>query len=170
MFSLIRVQICMQNQLVSARELARAAGLINSLALVLDKNALIHTKLFFAEVKEYMHHRYQWDRKFKLKPNTKQCLRYSLQKLSVKNLHAKLGQAEPNLVIYSDASAIAAQHTSTRTWPQEYKCVKVTPYSHKTVLSELDGSRSSEELHTERSKNHRSRFARASGTAKRKIH
>ncbi len=105
MLALTRVQMCVQKQLVSARELARAAGLINSLALVLGKNALIHTKLFFAEVKEYVHHRYQWDRKFKLKPNTKQCLRYWLQKLAVENLQAKLGQAEPNLVIYSDASA-----------------------------------------------------------------
>ncbi len=100
-----RVRICLQKPLVSARELARAAGLINSLALVLGRNALIHTKLFFAEVHTYVHNKYQWDTKFRLKPKTLQCLQYWLQVLSTKNIHAKLGQQQPTIVLYSDASA-----------------------------------------------------------------
>ncbi len=98
---------CLRRKKVSARELCKAAGLINSLAMVIGNKVVIQTKQFYLESNAHVQTKFHWDNKFRMSMATKNTVQFWIRELKSESFERSFVSAELETVAYSDASGVA---------------------------------------------------------------
>ncbi len=101
------LKTCLSRDKVSARQLCRAAGLINSLALVIGNKAVIRTKQFYIESKQHVKTRFHWDNRFRMSNATSSTIKFWLRELKNETFERSFLSSESVAVAFSDASGVA---------------------------------------------------------------
>ncbi len=101
------LRMCLSRNKVSARQLCRAAGLINSLALVVGNKAVIRMKQFYIKSKQYVKTRFHWDNRFRMSDTTSSTIMFWLRELKNETFERSFLSSESVAVAFSDASRVA---------------------------------------------------------------
>ncbi len=96
--------ICAKERL-TARELLRFAGLVNSMSVVIGSKAYIKTKPLFQEVCRFAHGRHGWDVKRNISSETRNCLKYWIKELKSLSFETPIDKEKSAVILFSDASA-----------------------------------------------------------------
>ncbi len=101
------LRACLNRTKVTARQLCKAAGLINSLALVIGNKAVIKTKQFYLKSKAHVKTRFHWDNRFRMAPATASTVMFWIRELEAESFECSIVTSASLAVAFSDASAVA---------------------------------------------------------------
>ncbi|MCP4605812.1 MAG: hypothetical protein GY847_35710, partial [Proteobacteria bacterium] len=92
---------------VTARQLIRFAGQVNSMAVVIGPMAYIQTKQFFRDVVMVAGGKFGWDRMVPVSDATASCLRFWRNLFEQGSFERSIHQPTEAAIMFSDASAVA---------------------------------------------------------------
>ncbi len=96
--------LCAKEKL-TARELLKFAGLVNSMSVVIGAKAYIKTKPLFQEVCKFAQGKRGWDVKRRPSPEARACLQYWVKEMKSLSFETPIDQDKSAVILFSDASA-----------------------------------------------------------------